>query len=314
MNHSRRWGWALVASAAAISAALTWLASRPAAVQDTPAAAQAASVGWSLLALGGGEPGPRASAPVSRTERAPEDVLHAIFTDGSLRGSELDGDWGRWDGQQLLPDAALRRRFDQLLSSVGETTADELRQLVAWLAERDLGARGAQAVLDVWDRYLVLQRHNFRETLDLNRSDRWARVLQEHQTVRRELLGAGWADAFYAEEENALRQRLGQNVEPTNAATPSPAWTDPAPSGMAPEAWQNQRVAALGQEAADRLLAAERAQADWDQRLAAARAAVDRLARAPELSPIQRQTAMQQWVDAHFQGSDRLRAGALLGL
>ncbi len=314
MKGSQRRGWTLVATAAAITAALTWLASRPTAVEDTHAPVQAPSVGWSLLALGGGEAGPSASAPVTRTDRTPEDVLHAIFTDGSLRGSELDGGWGRWDGQRLLPDAALRRRFDQLLSTVGETTADELRQLVAWLAERDLGARGAQAVLDVWDRYLVLQRHGFREALDLNRSDRWARVLQEHQTVRRELLGAGWADAFYAEEENTLRQHLGQNLGPTNASRPSPAWTDPAPIGMAPETWHRQRVAALGQEAAERLLAAEREQADWDQRLSAARAAVDQLARAPELSSIQREAAIQQWVDAHFQGSDRLRAGALLGL
>lgn len=320
MRDDRRWRlrWALVASAAAAAAALSWLASQDgravAAVQDIPVAAHAPHAGGSRLAAGGGEAGPFASAPAARTERSPEDVLHALFTDGSLRGSELDGGWGRWDGKWLLPDAALRRRFDQLLTTVGEATADELRQLVAWLAERDLGTQGAQEVLNVWDRYLALQRHGFRESMDLARPERWARVLQERQLVRRELLGADWADAFYAAEEDALRQRLGQKLEPTHGAAPPAELSGPAPTGMAPEAWHDQRVAALGQEAADRLRAVERAQADWDQRLAAARAAVDRLVKAPELSTIQRQAAIRQWMDAHFQGSERLRAASLLGV
>lgn len=318
MAMARRQG--LVASAMvalAALAALTWLANRPAAVVAAPdrqTTVNATSAGWSLLALGSGDTGQRSQTTAPRPSRSPEDVLHTLFTDGSLRGSTLDGGWGPWDGQRLRPDAALRRRFDQLLTTVGETTADELRQLVAWLAERDLGPRGAQAVLAVWDRYLTLQRHSFRETMDMTQPDRWPRVLQERQTVRRELLGSAWAEAFYAAEEDALRQRLGQSSELAKASAPVPAWTDPAPAGTAPEAWHSQRVTALGQEAADRLLAAERAQADWEQRLATARQAVDGLARAPELSPLQRQAAIQRWVDTHFQGSERLRAGALLGL
>jgi hypothetical protein len=85
--------------------------------------------------------------------------------DGSLRGADLDGGWGNWNGQQLLPSRDLRRRFDQLLTTVGEAEPDELRaQLVAWLAERDLGPQGAQEVLAVWDRYLKLQQHTFQRT------------------------------------------------------------------------------------------------------------------------------------------------------
>ncbi len=318
MKGGQRWAWGLAASAVVVLlATLTWLNRQPAtvsAIQGTHTETSANGAGWSLLALGGGEAGSRANVPARQANRSPEDLMLAIFTDGSLRGSELDGGWGLWDGKRLLPDAALRRRFDQLLTTVGETTADELRQLVAWLAERDLGPQGALAVLDVWDRYLALQRHDFRETMDLTQPDRWGRVLQERQAVRRELLGAGWADAFYAAEENALRQRLDKSIEPAKFSAAPPVWTDPAPPGMAAETWHSQRVAALGLEAADRLREEERAQADWDQRLAAARAAVDRLARAPELSTIQRQAAIQNWVDAHFQGSERLRASALLGL
>ena len=45
-----------------------------------------------------------------------------------------------------------------------------------------------------------------------------------------------------------------------------------------------------------------------------ARLAIERIARAPELSPQQRQAATQQWLDQHFQGTEKLRASALLGL
>ncbi|MBA4263738.1 MAG: hypothetical protein C0453_01530 [Comamonadaceae bacterium] len=268
---------------------------------------------WSLLALGSGDSPPRTSAPQPPgRHQAPEDLWHALFVDGSLRGVELDGDWGPWDGQRLAPSRALRHRFDQLLTTIGEAGPDELRRLVAWLADRDLGAAGAQSVLAVWDRYLKLQQHSFHETMDLKRPERWPSVLQEHQLARRDALGMAWADAFYREEENAFRQRLEQRAE--SPAKVEPQWIAAPPRGVSPEVWHRERVAALGQEAATRLQAEERAQAEWDKRLADARLAVQRLSSAPELSDIQRQEAAQSWVNRHFEGTDRLRANALLGL
>lgn len=311
----RLWAVGAVLCAAGVAGLVALLAPSPAIQPPAqPSVAQSsAGPGWSLLALGGADrPSANAAPQAPRPPVAPEDLWHTLLTDGSLRGAELDGAWGAWDGRRLTPSADLRRRFDQLLTTLGETRPDELRLLVAWLAERDLGAPGAQAVLEVWDRYLKLQQHAFRETMDLGRPERWASVLQERQWVRRELLGMAWADAFYREEETALRQRLDRPPQTQDAA--EPVWTAAAPAGLAPQAWHHERVAALGQEAADRLQAEERAQAEWEQRLTTARSTIERLSRAPELSPGQRQEAVQNWLNQHFQGSERLRASALLGL
>lgn len=306
------------AAAAGILAGAAWWAlpappAVPTEVVLQPPPARNAASGWSLLALGGeNAPAQSVAALHAKVTTAPEDLWHRVFVDGSLRGAELDGGWGAWDGRQLAPSRELRRRFDQLLTTVGETDSEELRTLVAWLAERDLGDAGAQAVLAVWDRYMALQRHSFQETLDLNRPGRWGQVLQEHQLARRNVLGLAWADAFYREEETAFRQRLEQGQ--VSAAPAETRWTAAPPEGVSMEVWHHQRVAALGQEAADRLRAEERAQAEWEQRLADARLAIERLSRAPELSPVQRQQAVQNWVSQHFQGSERLRASALLAL
>lgn len=317
MRHARRWIWSLAAGATLLLAGLLTQLRPPAeappvAAAPTPAGASTGSSGWSLLALGGGGEAPRADAPALRPARTPEDLLHALFTDGSLRGAALDGDWGRWDGQRLAPSADLRRRFDQLLTTLGESSAEELRQLVGWLADQDLGPSGAVAVLEVWDRYLRLQQHSYREAMDLQQPQRWPLVLQERQRVRRDALGSDWAEAFYGAEERAFGQRLqgAPQAEPQRADH----WLGAAPAGTDAQTWQRQRVAALGEAAAARLEAEERRQADWQTRIDAARAELDRMKRAPELSAPQRQAAVTQWLETHFEGTERLRARALLGL
>lgn len=317
MPSPRRWTWGLTTAVALALAALSLHMARqarePVAPERAPAPTEHADgSGWSLLALGGGGDAPVGGAPQSRPSREPEDLLQVLFTDGSLRGAALDGGWGVWNGQQLTPSRDLRRRFDQLLTTLGEASADELRRLLGWLAERDLGPAGALAVLAVWDRYLQLQQHTYRETMDLHNPARWPQVLHERQQARRDRLGPGWAEAFYGEEEQAFSQRL--QAAPAPEAPPAPDWLGPAPAGIPAQDWQGQRVAALGAEAAERLRAEEHDQAAWAARLEAARAALDGIARAPELSAAQRQAAAAQWLNQHFEGNERLRASALLGL
>lgn len=316
MRTGRRWAWSL-AVAAVVVIALSLLAPRqaetPRAAEQAPApSVRADSSGWSLLALGGGGEAPSGGSTQGSPPRDPEDLLQALFTDGSLRGAALDGGWGIWNGQQLTPSRDLRRRFDQLLTTLGEASADELRPLVGWLAERDLGPSGALAVLAVWDRYLQLQQHAYREAMDLRNPARWPQVLHERQQARRDRLGPGWAEAFYGEEERAFSERL--QATPAPATPPTPDWLGPAPAGIPAPDWQRQRVAALGAEAAERLQAEEQRQAEWAARLDTARAALDGIARAPELSAAQRQAAAAQWVNQHFEGNERLRASVLLGL
>lgn len=317
MRAERRWVWGLAAAVVVAVATLSLQTARqaeaPRAAEHAPTpSVRADSSGWSLLALGGGGDAPAGEAPQGRPPREPEDLLQALFTDGSLRGAALDGGWGTWNGQQLTPSRDLRRRFDQLLTTLGEASADELRPLVGWLAERDLGPSGALAVLAVWDRYLQLQQHAYREVMDLHNPARWPQVLHERQQARRNRLGPGWAEAFYSEEERAFSQRLQATPGPANP--PAPDWVNPAPAGIPAPDWQRQRVTALGAEAAERLQAEEQRQAEWAARLEAARAALDGIARAPELSATQRQAAAAQWLNQHFEGNERLRASVLLGL
>lgn len=306
-------------SAAALALLVVVLAMRPSPPPAPPdqAATPPQGSGWSLLALGGGADSPAHPAPAGTAapaaSRSPEHLHEDLFTDGSLRGAALDGGWGPWDGQRLSPSRELRRRFDQLLTTLGEAQAHELRALLGWLAGRDLGPQGADAVLSVWDRYVQLQQHRYRLEMDLQRPDRWPQVLQERQQVRRDVLGAPWAEAFYGAEERAFSERL-QGTAPAPQAPTTADWLGPPPDGVSAAAWHRQRVNALGAEAADRLQAEERLQAEWTVRMDNARLAIDRIARAPELSAQQRQVATRQWLDQHFQGTEKLRASALLGL
>lgn len=278
-------------------------------------AAASSSQGWSLLALGGGdEDGERPSPAQARPARPPQDLMHDLFTEGSLREASLDGDWGRWTGEQLMPTLALRRRFDQLLTTVGEASLPELRDLVAWLSEQDLGPQGAQAVLAVWDRYVRLLQHSFRDGADPAQPQRWGMALAEHQRVRREILGPAWADAFYREDEAAVRQLIERSPSAPPRTDHTQSWIGAPPAGVTDDAWHHQRVAALGPEAADRLRALELAEADWQHRLEQARAQLQKISSAPELSDEQRAQLVERQIRERFEGADRQRARALLGL
>jgi lipase chaperone LimK len=273
------------------------------------------SGGISLLA-GGGSEGPPSAERISGSAqpRDAAEVETRLFVDGSLRGAELDGSWGRWVGGELRPDAALRDRFDQLLTTVGEVSTDELRAFVAWRAQRDTSREQALAVLALWDRYLALQQVRYAEALDLAQPALWPRVLQAHQLARREHLGPAWADAFYGEEEQRFRELIATRNQavPASAATGTDAL---GPNAELPAGVLHQlRVATYGREAAERLRAEDQAQAAWQTRLDTARATVTRLRQAPELSGPQREQAVAQWLTQNFSETEQIRVRALLGL
>lgn len=302
-------------AAVLLAAALTWQHETPPPSPSSGHTAASNSQGWSLLALGGGnEDGERPSPAQARPVRPPQDLMHDLFTEGSLREASLDGDWGRWTGDQLMPTLALRRRFDQLLTTVGEASLPELRDLVAWMSEQDLGPQGAQAVLSGWDRYVRLQQHSFRDGADPAQPQRWGMALAEHQRVRREILGPAWADAFYREDEAAVRQLIERSPSAPTHTAPTQSWIGPPPAGVTDDAWHLQRMAALGPEAADRLRALELAEADWQHRFEQARAQIQKISRAPELSSEQRAQLIERQINERFEVPDRQRARALLGL
>lgn len=302
-----------------------WAAQAPgarAAVRLSPAAAQDATT------VGARPAPPNAVAALqpdpTRTQRSVTQVRQALFERGSLRGVQPDGGF-RLDAQgRLMPDRAVRRRFDQLLTTLGEATIEELGALLQQQARAELGSDdGAAQVMAVWERYLQLQRQLAPAggTSSPPTADSLALALQERTRQRRLVLGNDWAEAFYGDEEAALQARLSRDAE---AASPAPgrdsqATTLPS-AARAPQpgedlaALQRQREATLGPEAAARLQALDQAQAAWAQKVAEAQSQVTRLQGAAELSAVQRQQAIDQLIESRFAPQERLRARAVLGL
>lgn len=216
----------------------------------------------------------------------------------SLADTQADGSWSIGANGQAQPSMALRRRFDYFLLLQGE------RSLVALTAEiqRQVlaahGALAAQQVLALWHSYVQLQQKQWNTQVDMLRPSTLSNALTERSQVRRELLGIAWAEAFYREEEDALRQQIAKSNGQTVAAAPSQEGNLPA---ALPDA-------ALRQAEVD----AEWLQ--WRQRLEAARAQVAQLQQAPELSATQRTEAVAAYINSQFSGTEQLRVKALLKL
>lgn len=261
----------------------------------------------------------------TRTLRSVARVRQALFEQGSLRGVQPDGGF-RLDAQgRLMPDRAVRRRFDQLLTTLGEASIEELGALLQQQARTELGSEdGAAQVMAVWERYLQLQRQLAPAggTGSPPTADSLALALQERARQRRLVLGNDWAEAFYGDEEAALQGRLSGDAAAAASApggdqaqhTALPAAARAPQPGEDLAALQRQREATLGPEAAARLQALDQAQAAWAQKVAEARSQVTRLRGAAELSALQRQQAIDQLIDSRFAPSERLRARAVLGL
>jgi lipase chaperone LimK len=80
-----------------------------------------------------------------------------VRASGSLRGTDLDGAWAA-PGKRRAAEAQLLRRFDHLLTAVGETGLPELRRYVEREVTREHGAMAAQEALAAWDEHLIVLR------------------------------------------------------------------------------------------------------------------------------------------------------------
>lgn len=255
-------------------------------------------------------PAPSLLADVGKVER--------LLARGSLRGTALDGDWGLWVGEHLQPSLSLRRRFDYLLSGLGEAASQDLRAWIERAVRKEKGAAAVPQVLAIWDRYIELQKTP--AAAPSRAPGSLAAALAERARVRRQILGQPWAEAFFAEEERlanaALAQRDGPAATPETAIDPAlAALLTPDTRAMTPgqlETLQAQRVAEFGPEGASRLLAEDAYWAEWETRIAKARDHLKTIALSAELSTRQRSEAAEAWISEQFTGTDRVRAMSLL--
>lgn len=214
----------------------------------------------------------------------------------SLRGVVLDGAWDIDADGRLQATVALRRRFDQLLTLVGEASVEEISAYIEHDVREMAGANAVPPVMALWRRYLELQHHAFATNADMRDRATWAAALAERQQVRRRLLGDAVAAAFFADDEAQLQAALA---------------TSPPPAGVA---YSPIDRTTLSPQAAERLRQEEVAWADWELRMAEAQREYTALQARTELSAPQRAEAMERLIVKRFDSSEAVRVRALLRL
>lgn len=242
-------------------------------------------------------PMPLATSSLTAPPSPQASTVSLADTPASLHGTEADGGLHADAQGRLVVERGVRRRLDYWLSAVGEWQPDEIGARLLASAQRELPPTALAQLRVVWVGYLALQRHAWQRAAVPADPSTWRAALEERQAVRRQRLGRDWADAFYAEEEQALWGEI-LAWESGRAATPA------TQAPLLPEHPQ----------AAQRVAEVEAQWAQWERRLDGARAEMARLRAAPELSELQREQAAQAWLSQRFSGSEQLRVRALLGL
>lgn len=270
--------WA-VAAAVSVLAAVAWWASvdppAPVAVSDEPPVSEA----------------PGAAPSVARQVEA-----RVVASPVSLRGAELDGEVAWLPDGSVRIDLALRRRFDHLLSALGEVSLAQVRsRLLSELTPVTTAERVA-AVMTVFDRYVAYLEAVTRLQPEADARQR----LQQAHDLRIERLGAETARAFFEDEERAdawsiARRELLTRGEATpeklaelDALLPPEARAvvkeaaelrdtvdDTArfdAEGVSAEERRRLREAKVGAEAALRLGALDAERAKWNERVEALKA------------------------------------------
>lgn len=306
-------GWMVAAAVGVVltaGAGWAWLQDR--AGQD--AASAQAGDGWGMIRSGVGTDGQAAAdGNAQGAALSAAQVRHKLFKEGSFAGTEPHGEWCA-RGENLQPCAGLRGRFEYYLLAIGEVPLAAIRTLVTDEAERDLGPKLAAEVMGIWDRYLQVRGYKPRATFQQDQLHTWMPVLSELRAQRRQILGAEWAQAFYADEE-ANFERMYAQIQSGMPPPPDPG--EPVPQmapGKDPAAVHAERVARYGPEAAARLAKVDEEWADWERRLSAARKEWDRLQASAGLSDVQRRQQMAGYVEQHFKHEEHLRVQALLKL
>lgn len=261
----------------------------------------------------------------------------------SLRGTRSDGDLELDPLGRFKPSLNARRLFDYQLTTSGEASLDTIRARIVAVIERRLPPAAAREAVDLLDRYL-LYRERARQiaATDPGDDDAHARFATIW-ALRREILGAADADAFFAEEEAYDRVALerarimtdpflssaerAQQLPAVEAAIPEPmreardAATlpmrlDAAAAAMRAAGGTEADVDALraemvGTDAAARLAALDREEAEWRRRLDAFRDARTALERDATRSADDRAGAVQALLASSFTPAERLRVEAI---
>lgn len=302
--------WAL--GAAAVLAAGAWWWSGHVHQGEAAAGGPGGAFDWNRQAptSAGNTATPAQRAPL----RSAADVHDRLYRHGSFQGTQPDGDWIVGQDGHLKPDIALRRRFEHYMLGQGEVTLDELRLLVADESRRDRGDAISAEVLEMWDKYLRLRNYAWKNQLVIADRGTWMPAFDEQKTVRRQILGPQWAEAFYRDEEDYfvdfMARQEGRAEAPRDPGEP----VIQATPGKDAAAVFEERKKAYGEAAAVRLAQADAEWADWERRLAGAKRKWADVQADVGLTPPLRKAEMDRYVEANFKREEFLRVQSLLNL
>lgn len=117
----------------------------------------------------------------------------------SLKGAELDGEVSWYADGSVRLDLALRRRFDHLLSALGEVSLAQVRSRLETELTPSAPVAQVRAVMAVFDRYVAYLEAVGR----LQAAAEPKKRLEQLHALRVEKLGAELARAFFDDEERA---------------------------------------------------------------------------------------------------------------
>jgi hypothetical protein len=181
------------------------------------------------LGLAGDEEG-EASMPPGVVEQlqamTPDAIRNRLFQEGSLVGTQPAGDWCINAQQQFQPCEGLRQRFEYYLLGLGEVGVADVRALIEDDARKSLGEAQSAQIMALFDKYWQIRTYDWKNHFTQSDRTTWLPVFEEQRTVRRQIMGGAWADAFFLEEEQHFQTYYAQ-LESGQTMPPQPG--DPEP-------------------------------------------------------------------------------------
>ena len=257
----------------------------------------------------------------------------------SLADTDIDGAVELDAKGQLIPSLSLRRLFDQVLSSVGELSIAQIRQLLATRLDQLTTPEGKRQALAAFERYLRYLQSVDAAASRLNELP-FRERLAALSELRRQHLGSDMAEAFFADEEayqrytldrrdlaeqtgltpeeRAARERDLLQALPESAREPyvQQLKTDADiadadaidTSSSNPDERYRLRSERFGEEAAARMELLDRERNAWDQRVAAYQR---ERARWQSAEAAARDAALSAYLTAHFSEAEQRRIRSL---
>lgn len=264
----------------------------------------------------------------------------------SLAGTEVDGAAQVDAGGHLKLDRSLRNLFDYFLSLVGEESVARVRARIAAYLHARLPASASAEGVNLLDRYLAYESDRGKQgqgKADDGAPQLALESLSQRmdliRTLRQRYFSAAERQAFFGDEEafdqytlKKLAVMQDQSLSAVEKAQRLRELADALPAGLrtnltaldsyedlqavtadwkarggAPEALHEARVHLVGSEAAARLEALDLQRSHWAQRIEVYRAQKTRLMEDADLSPVQREQAVQQLLVNTFNDRERLR-------